>query len=66
MKKTLIHTNPYLNDPKKRDALLRRSIISSTAIEGVQVFLRHDEKNKQQDEQELTSRKIRINKKQKI
>jgi hypothetical protein len=58
MKKTLIHTNPYLKDRKKRDALFRRSVISSTAIEGVQVFL--------DKEQELTSRKSRINKIQKI
>lgn len=34
-KKPLIETNPYLKDPKKREAMINRSVISSTAIEGV-------------------------------
>jgi hypothetical protein len=34
-KDALINTNPYLRDPKQRETLLARTIISSTAIEGV-------------------------------
>lgn len=34
-KKPLIETNPYLKDPKKREAMIKRSVLSSTAIEGV-------------------------------
>jgi len=35
MKKTLIETNPYLKDPAQRKRLLRRSLVSSFAIEGI-------------------------------
>ena len=35
MKKSLIETNPYLKDPELRKIMLRRSIISSSAIEGI-------------------------------
>jgi hypothetical protein len=34
-KKSLIETNPYLKDPELRDALIRLSAASSTAVEGV-------------------------------
>jgi hypothetical protein len=34
---SLIKTNPYLQDPAVRDAWLTRSVISSSAIEGVRV-----------------------------
>lgn len=34
-KKSLIETNPYLKDPVKREAMLNRFVISSSAIEGV-------------------------------
>ena len=34
---SLIKTNPYLQDPEERDAWLTRSVISSSAIEGVGV-----------------------------
>jgi len=34
-KDALINTNPYLRDSRQREALLARTIISSTAIEGV-------------------------------
>ena len=37
MKKTLAETNQYLRDPIKRATLIRRSTISSTAIEGVHI-----------------------------
>jgi Fic family protein len=37
MKKSLIETNPYLKDPELRKKLLRRSAISSSAIEGIYV-----------------------------
>lgn len=35
MKKTLLETNPYLKDPEQRKRLLRRSLASSFAIEGI-------------------------------
>ncbi|MDO8446671.1 MAG: hypothetical protein Q7T53_11320 [Deltaproteobacteria bacterium] len=34
-KRSLIETNPYLKDPVKREAMLNRSVISSSAIEGI-------------------------------
>lgn len=35
MKKSLLETNPYLKDPAERKRLLRRSLVSSFAIEGI-------------------------------
>jgi hypothetical protein len=35
MKKSLLETNPYLKDPADRKRLLRRSLVSSFAIEGI-------------------------------
>jgi hypothetical protein len=35
MNKTLLETNPYLKDPEQRKRLLRRSLVSSFAIEGI-------------------------------
>jgi hypothetical protein len=35
MKKSLLETNPYLKDPAKRKELLRRSLVSSFAIEDI-------------------------------
>jgi hypothetical protein len=34
-KDSLIRTNSYLKDPKIRETLLARAVVSSTAIEGV-------------------------------
>ncbi|MEK7845716.1 MAG: hypothetical protein AAB257_01995 [Nitrospinota bacterium] len=34
-KKPLIETNPYLKDPILREEMILRSVISSSAIEGV-------------------------------
>jgi hypothetical protein len=34
-KKSLLETNPYLKDPEVRAFLIERSVVSSTAIEGV-------------------------------
>jgi hypothetical protein len=34
-KDSLIHTNSYLRDSKRREALLAKTVVSSTAIEGV-------------------------------
>lgn len=34
-KSSLLLSNPYLKDPAVRDALLRQTVISSSAIEGV-------------------------------
>lgn len=35
MKESLLKTNPYLKDPEQRKRLLRRSLVSSFAIEGI-------------------------------
>ena len=35
MKKSLLETNPYLKNPAQRKLLLRRSLVSSFAIEGI-------------------------------
>ncbi len=35
MKKSLLETSPYLKDPEMRKRLLRRSLVSSFAIEGI-------------------------------
>ena len=37
MKKSLLETNPYLKDPEMRKKLIRRSVISSSAIEGIHI-----------------------------
>lgn len=37
MKKSLASTNKYLKNPAKRAELIRRSVTSSTAIEGVHI-----------------------------
>ncbi len=35
MKKSLLETNPYLKNPDQRKRLIRRSVVSSFAIEGI-------------------------------
>jgi len=35
MKKSLLETNPYLKDSDQRKRLLRRSLVSSFAVEGI-------------------------------
>lgn len=37
MKKSLLETNPFLKDPDQRKRLLRRSLVSSFAVEGIQL-----------------------------
>ncbi len=37
MKKSLIETNPHLKDPMKRREMLERSVLSSSAIEGIRI-----------------------------
>ena len=37
--KTLIETNPYLKDPKKRADLITRSATTSCGVEGIKVAL---------------------------
>ena len=37
MKNSLLETNPYLKNPDQRKLLLRRSLVSSFAIEGIQL-----------------------------
>lgn len=34
-KKPLSETNPYLKDPAKRETMIKKAVISSTAIEGI-------------------------------
>ena len=41
MKKTLLETNPYLKDAAERKELLRRSLVSSFAIEGIHLKKEH-------------------------
>jgi hypothetical protein len=41
MKKSLLETNTYLKDPVQRKLLLRRSLISSFAIEGIYLKEEH-------------------------
>jgi Fic family protein len=36
-KKSLIETNPYMKDPLKRRAAFIKTVISSSAIEGIHV-----------------------------
>ena len=38
-KRTLKDTNPYLKNPKQRDNLLRASVNTSTAVEGVHFII---------------------------
>lgn len=35
MKKSLIDTNPYLKDPEMRKKLVKRSVRTSCAVEGI-------------------------------
>ena len=35
MKKSLLETNPYLKNPELRKRLIRRSVVSSFAVEGI-------------------------------
>jgi hypothetical protein len=37
MKKSLLETNPYLKDPKKREEAMARNIETSSAIEDIWV-----------------------------
>jgi len=36
-RKSLIETNPYLKDPKKRAELIRMSVLTSSAVEGIYI-----------------------------
>jgi hypothetical protein len=38
-KRPLIKTNPYLKDPKRRNMLITRSVLTSSAVEGIYVDL---------------------------
>jgi len=56
MKKSLLETNPYLKDPVQRKRLLRRSLVSSFAIEGI--FLEENSDGTvKEDSQTFTARK---------
>lgn len=39
-KKSLMETNPYLKDPKKRKAMFYTTVSSSTAIEGIHIAVK--------------------------
>jgi hypothetical protein len=36
-KQSLLETNPYLSDPVKRKKMLLKSVLSSSAIEGIKI-----------------------------
>lgn len=56
MKKSLLETNPYLKDPAERKRLLRRSLVSSFAIEGI--YLKEEPTDSvKEDTPSFTSRK---------
>ena len=50
MKKPLLETNPYLKDPAQRKLLMRRSLVSSFAIEGI--YLKDDTSGSVKEEQQ--------------
>jgi len=39
-RKSLIETNPYLKDPKKRAELIKMSVLTSSAVEGIYVNIK--------------------------
>lgn len=45
-KRPLIETNPYLIDPAQRDRLITRSVLTSSAVEGIYVDLPPEVHNK--------------------
>lgn len=56
MKKSLLETNPYLKDPAERKRLMRRSLVSSFAIEGI--YLNEEPAGSvKEDSQSFTSHK---------
>jgi len=50
MKKSLLETNPYLKDLEQRKRLMRRSLVSSFAIEGI--YLKEEPASSVKEEQE--------------
>ena len=56
MKKSLLETNPYLKDPEQRKRLIRRSIVSSFAIEGI--YLQEDPSGIKEDAPSFNAHKI--------
>lgn len=56
MKKSLLETNPYLKDPAQRKLLMRRSLVSSFAIEGINLK-DNTAGSVKEDSQTFTSRK---------
>jgi len=50
MKKSLLETNPYLRDPAERRRLMRRSLVSSFAIEGI--YLQNETAGSVKEEQQ--------------
>jgi hypothetical protein len=45
LKKSLIETNPYLKDPKKRQEIIEAVTVSSSSIEGVHAAAEQAMKN---------------------
>ncbi|HRE30422.1 MAG TPA: hypothetical protein PLD88_00475 [Candidatus Berkiella sp.] len=43
-KLSLVATNPYLQNPKKREKMIKNSVITSTKIEGVDFAKRRSQK----------------------
>lgn len=50
-KKSLLDTNPYLKNSQLRKKLFERSVISSTAIEGVHITFSHARKKQKSVDQ---------------
>ena len=44
-KQTIAQANPYMQDPKAKSDMIRRSVLSSSAVEGIYVDL-PDKNNK--------------------
>ena len=56
MKKSLLETNPYLKDPAERKRLMRRSLVSSFAIEGI--YLKDETAGSvKEEQQDFTARR---------
>lgn len=53
VKKPLVQTNPFLRNPAKRRALIQRTVLTSTAIEGIHLT----EADLQQPKTKITPRK---------
>ena len=54
-KRPLIETNPYLRDPEQRDRLIARSVLTSSAVEGIHLSPEIFQKRTNKDEKRESS-----------